>query len=208
MTAPDKDDSPATVVRSKTIEVTLAGPQRYSFRGRLTDMSLCGDYGPECDPPETAGSQQRRRTIHDFGVNGLIEGRDLVLADLTVEALTHPYGLCPVVIPRCRVLVGHSLTTGWRRMVLKALGGSSGCTHVTTLLLGLAEARTLVFFLEMNAKTPYTKSTRSDGRWTATGLEVAPSIVGACHALADTGSVIRTARHRSPRPNAGVDHGG
>jgi hypothetical protein len=54
---------------------------------------------------------------------------------------------CPAIVPRCQELTGRSLVSGWRRTVLETLGGTAGCTHVTTLLLGLAEARTSAFFL-------------------------------------------------------------
>jgi hypothetical protein len=80
--------------------------------------------------------------------------------------------------------------------VLETLGGTAGCTHVTTLLLGLAEVRTSAFFLRMNDRVPYSPETRADGRWTAAGLELAPSIVGACHALERSGPVVRRAARR------------
>jgi hypothetical protein len=43
---------------------------------------------------------------------------------------------------------------------------------------------------------PYSPEARADGRWTAAGLELAPSIVGACHALERSGPVVRRAAER------------
>jgi hypothetical protein len=48
----------------------------------------------------------------------------------------------------------------------------------------------------MNGRVPYSPDTRADGRWTAAGLELAPSIVGACHVLERSGPVVRRAARR------------
>lgn len=174
------------VVRTKTTELAMTGENRFHLIARLTDMSYDCAYGSPAD----------QGVIHDFTVEGDLEGEDLVVTDLHVGALAHPYRGCPAIVPRCQELTGRSLVSGWRRTVLETLGGTAGCTHVTTLLLGLAEVRTSAFFLRMNGRVPYSPETRADGRWTAAGLELAPSIVGACHALERSGPVVRRAARR------------
>lgn len=184
---------PPSVTRSKTMELTRTGPDRYRLAGRLIDTSRYGDYGDAAhDSPNTV--------IHDFIVEGELEGPELIITQLAVRAETHPYGQCPAIVPSCQTLVGASLAGGWRRVVLDTLGGVAGCTHVTTLLVGLAEARTMAFFLQMNSAEAYNEETRADGRWTATGLDLTPSIVDACHVLTSSGPVIKGARthHRIP----------
>ncbi len=184
-------ESSPSVTRSKTMQLWATGPERYRLTGNLTDISLNGDYG---EPPSDPG-RPAKQVIHDFVVEGELHGRDLVIAELHVHANTHPYRGCPAVIPSCQALVGTSLTGGWRRTVLDTLGAAAGCTHITTLLLGLAEARTMAFFLQMNAIESYSEQTRADGRWTATGFDVAPSIVDACHVLTRSGPVIQKAKN-------------
>ena len=144
MTGPD----PRTVTRSKTMQVTPAGPGQFRFSARLTDSAEGGDFSGE-----TA-------TIHDFALDGEVEGPDLTLVSLQVRAYSHPYAECPFVIPATRALLGKSLMTAWRRSVLDELGGSRGCTHVTTMLLGLGELATMVFFLRINEQVPYTPAAR------------------------------------------------
>lgn len=177
------------VNRTKAMDLTTVGPQRYHFRGRLTDTSFHGDYGPGDGGPPKADA-----VIHDFVIDGELQGVDLTVERLDVSAETHPYRQCPAILPSCQALVGQSIARGWRSTVLNALGATAGCTHVTTLLLGLAEARTMAFFLQMNAETAYSPRNRREGQWTATGLEVAPSIVGACHVLDTSSAVIGRAR--------------
>jgi hypothetical protein len=175
------------VVRTKSTELSVTDDLRFHLVAHLTDMSYDGDY-------DAAASA----TIHDFTVEGDLEGDDLVITALDVGARTHPYQGCPEIVPRCQDLVGHSLVSGWRRVVLDTLGGTAGCSHVTTLLLGLSEVRTMAFFLRMNAAVPYSQQTRADGRWTAAGLELAPSIVGACHVLTRSGPVVTRANLPDP----------
>jgi hypothetical protein len=173
------------------MELARVGPEAYRLLGRLTDTSWHGDYGGEHGG---AGGGPPNAVIHDFLVEGALQGTDLVITELAVAAETHPYRQCPAIVPSCQALVGRSLAGGWRRAVLDTLGATAGCTHVTTLLLGLAEARTMAFFLQMNTAESYAEDTRTDGRWTATGLDLAPSIVDACHVLASSGPVIQRAR--------------
>jgi hypothetical protein len=168
------------VLRTKTTELEALGDDRYRLRARLTDVSSGGNHGAGTD----AG------VIHDFVLNGELAGPDLVVTALDVRADDHPYAACPDVLPLCQELIGSSLASGWRRTVLDQLSGTRGCTHVTTLLLGLGEVRTQAFFLRMNAEVPYTEDTRTDGSWTASGLRIAPSLAGACHALRRSGAVI------------------
>jgi len=174
------------VVRTKTTELVVVDGTRFHLIARLTDISY------DCAYDSVATSA----TVHDFTVEGDLEGDDLVITALDVGAGTHPYRGCPAVVPRCQALVGRSLVSGWRAAVLETLGGTAGCTHVTTLLLGLAEVRTPVFFLRMNARVPYSPDAREDGRWTAAGLDLAPSIVGACHVLTRSGPVIARGARR------------
>lgn len=195
MTTPRDDPTGApSVTRSKTMELSRVGPEEYRLIGRLTDTSWHGDYGADQHDGVERHDGHPSAVIHDFVVDGTVVGLDLIITELEVRAQTHPYRQCPSIVPSCQALVGKSLAGGWRRVVLDMLGATAGCTHVTTLLLGLAEARTMAFFLQMNTAAAYSDATRSDGRWTATGLDLAPSIVGACHALTDTGPVVQRAR--------------
>jgi hypothetical protein len=138
------------VVRTKTTELTAVADGRFRLVARLTDVSRDCDWGP-------AGQDG---VIHDFEVEGEIAGDDLIVTSLGVRAVTHPYASCPAIVPGCAALAGRSLASGWRRTVLEMLGGTAGCTHVTSLLVGLAEVRTSVFFLRMNQRVPYTPATR------------------------------------------------
>lgn len=177
--------------RTKTMDVVPLPGDRYQFTARLTDVGSGGDFG---------GAESV--TVHDFAVAGQVEGPQLTLVTLSVEANTHPYAACPFVIPAANDLIGHRLMSGWRRSVLDQLGGTRGCTHVNTLLLGLSEMTTMVFFLRMNAEVPYTPTTRTDGRWMAEGLVVAPSLTNACHGLREDGDAVMSLQRLDNPPSS------
>ena len=173
-----------TVTRAKTMEVTPVGVDRYRFTARLTDSSKHGDH-----PGDAA-------TIHDFGLEGECEGPALTLASLHVHAYSHPYAACPFVIPATQHLIGQPLMSGWRRAVIAQCAGTAGCTHVNTLLIGLAELSTMVYFLKINASVPYAEETLTDGRWTQGALGVSAGLAGICHGLRPDGRALAAAREQ------------
>jgi Protein of unknown function (DUF2889) len=176
-----------TVTRAKTMEVTPVGVDRYRFTARLTDSSEHGDH------------QGGAATIHDFGLEGECEGPDLALVSLDVHAYSHPYAACPFVIPATQRLIGQPLMSGWRRAVIAQCAGTAGCTHVNTLLIGLGELSTMIYFLKINASVAYAAETLADGRWTQGALEVSPGLAGICHGLRTDGGALAAAREQGAK---------
>ncbi|HEY6788776.1 MAG TPA: DUF2889 domain-containing protein [Trebonia sp.] len=174
-----------TVTRAKTMEVTPVATDRFRFTARLTDSAEHGDY------PGGAA------VIHDFGLEGECQGPDLTLVALDVRAYSHPYADCPFVIPATQRLVGQPLMSGWRKAVIAQAAGPAGCTHVNTLLIGLGELSTMVYFLKINSSVPYARETLTDGRWTQAALDVSPGLAGACHGLRTDGRALTAAREQA-----------
>jgi hypothetical protein len=177
-------DPSARVVRTRVLELYRADSDSYAFRSSLVDRSHNGQY------ESGLGSE----IIHDFAIAGRIDRSNLRICELHIEAVTHPYPACPNIIGVAQKLVGISLNVGWRKAVLEHLGGTQGCTHVTTLLLGLSELTTQFFFLEVNGELPYGQSVRNSGKWMNACLKVSASLDGACHVLAEDGEVLTRAR--------------
>ena len=192
MTSPSvAADASRRANRTKTVDVVPEADGRFRFSARLTDRAFGGDYG---------GAENV--TVHDFHAEGVLEGPSLIVTELRVTAIEHPYAQCPFVTPASTNLVGLPLMGGWRRAVLGTLAGTRGCTHVNTLLLGLSEITTMVFFLRMNQDVAYTPESRRDGSWINVGLGIAPSLTDACYSLASEGPVLgqRAPGHPSTQP--------
>jgi Protein of unknown function (DUF2889) len=189
------DDLPC-VVRSKKVHVSPCGPDTYRAVAQLSDTAHNTSSRGHADRTDEDPNRCAAGVIHDFGVEAMVQGPDLTVTKLEVWADAYPYRQCPAILTGCQVLVGKSLASGWRKAVLDTLGSTAGCTHMTTLLVGLAEVRTMVFFLQMNAAEAFNERTRADGSWTATALDLGLPIVNACHVLTEAGPVITAARGR------------
>jgi Protein of unknown function (DUF2889) len=178
------------VTRTKTAEVTPLGGGEYRLEARLTDLSRGGNYGPA---PADGGDPPSSRVIHDIAITARVRGPGLEITELDVRPLTIPYATCPFVLPLLQRLVGKELMHGWRRAVLDLSGGTRGCTHVNTLLLGLTEMQAMVVFLEMNERAPFAPQTQASGEWMSAGLQVAPRLADACYSLRRDGPVLAAA---------------
>jgi Protein of unknown function (DUF2889) len=187
-------DSPR-VTRTKTVDVISLGDGEYRLEARLTDLSHGGGYGPAAG---SADDVPYSGVIHDIALTGRVRGPGLEVVELDVQALTVPYATCPFVLPLVKQLIGQELMSGWRRAVLDLSGGTRGCTHVNTLLLGLTEMQTMVFFLKMNERVAYDAETRTSGEWIAAGLDVAPQLADVCYSLRRDGPVLAKVDARPP----------
>jgi hypothetical protein len=175
--------------RTKTVEVTEVGDDRYRFVARLHDQGHNANY-------TTDGVEGTTVSVHHFVATGECEGPDLTLKSLDVEALQHPYADCPFVLPVTRQLIGLPLMSGWRKAVLTHGGGTAGCTHVNSMLLGLGELAPMVIFLRINKSVPQTPDTLADGRWSVQALQVSPNLSGICHGLREGGAALTAAHAR------------
>jgi hypothetical protein len=172
--------------RTKTLQVKPLPNGEFAFSTTLLDESIGGNYEE---------SERDFAVVHRFTIEGTISGADLRLESLEVRAEKHPFEQCPLVLPAAQQLVGLSLLSGWRRSVLDRLGRTAGCTHVTTLLLGLSDITTLVYFQRMNRLAPYGPGTRASGKWIAGGLDQGANFDEACHVLRADGDVLRQAEN-------------
>jgi hypothetical protein len=179
-----------SVTRTKTVEVTPLGGGEYRLEARLTDLSRGGNYGPA---PADGSDAPSSRVIHDIAITARVRGPGLEITELDVRPLTIPYATCPFVVPALQQLIGKELMHGWRRAVLDLSGGTRGCTHVNTLLLGLTEMQAMVVFLEMNERAPYAPQAQASGEWMSAGLQVAPRLADACYSLRRGGPVLAAA---------------
>jgi hypothetical protein len=184
MTSVDPDLSSAHMTRTRILDLRRADEESYVFHASLLDQAQGGRYESGSDT----------EVVHNFSVKGRVARKDLRILELEVDAIAHPYAACPNILGVAQKLIGASLSIAWRRTVLTHLGGTQGCTHVTTLLLSLSELITPFYFLEANHSLPYGNAARTDGSWMKACLAVSGSLDGACHVLASDGEVIGRAK--------------
>lgn len=73
--------------------------------------------------------------IHDISIRLTIDD-DMTVQNAEAVIDSGPFTLCGDITPAFDALEGLSLKPGWRKDVLKRLGGVRGCTHLVDMLLG------------------------------------------------------------------------
>jgi len=98
-------------------------------------------------------------------------------AEAAIDA--SPYTLCPEITPALDALEGLAVVAGWRRNVIKCLGGTKGCTHITDLLCGpvAVTAHQTIFAAKERRKSA------KDGQ--------RPPQINTCHAYAQNSDIVR-----------------
>ena len=77
---------------------------------------------------------------------------ELTITDAKAETLAAPYKICPAATFNITNLIGLKIASGWRRQVRQAIGGITGCTHITELMGVLATAALQTFYGERARK--------------------------------------------------------
>lgn len=77
--------------------------------------------------------------FHDLSIR-LSIGPDLVVSAIEASSDVAPYPPCKQAEQTLQVLVGEALERGWTSKVKDRLRGTSGCTHLSAMLIPLATA--------------------------------------------------------------------
>lgn len=83
------------------------------------------------------GTVEPGSPVHDLRLRLTVD-RDRVVRDIETSSDVAPYDDCQTVGPAYKALIGAKLSTGWRRAVNEAVGGTKGCTHLRELLMPVA----------------------------------------------------------------------
>jgi hypothetical protein len=163
--------------REKTLDVWLDG-EHLHFDGTLYD---------------TYGEPDGMTVIHEVTATGTIAIPGLEIKEIQIAAPKLPYGDCRLTLGRVDQVVGLSIGPGFAREIQRRLGGSVGCSHLTTLVLELAAAGVLYWFIQIRKHLPYSIENRESGRWGAVALSLNPAFVGVCHGWAEGGVMVARA---------------
>lgn len=169
--------------RSKDLQVWARDKDSYEFTAYLLDESFGGTY-------EDNGVSA---VVHHFTAEGVVSGEDLILTELTINAVEHPFRECPLVTLKAKSLIGHSIVRGWRKTVLDNLGSTQGCTHQVNLLMSLSDMLILIHHQRLNVHSAYGPDALNSGNWLASNWMDAEKFVGFCHALSGDSETLRNA---------------
>jgi hypothetical protein len=83
-------------------------------------------------PSDTHGTVYQNTPYHHMQVRITVD-LDLIVTDAAAITLAGPYQICPQAAKSITNLIGLKIGPGWKRRVQTAIGGPSGCTHITEL---------------------------------------------------------------------------
>ncbi len=104
---------------------------------------------------------------------------DLVVQKAEASTEAAPYNLCGDITHAIATLEGVAIVSGWRKEVIRRMGGIKGCTHITDLVTGpvAVTAHQTIFSARQRRKT-------------ARPGEKPPKI-NTCHAYAQGSEIVR-----------------
>lgn len=105
---------------------------------------------------------------------------NLVVQSAEASTEAAPYNGCGDINPDFTKLKGAAIAPGWRREVVKRMGGVKGCTHINDLVAGplaVTAYQTVIPAKNRRREKP------SDGK--------RPAIIDTCHAYARDGDVVK-----------------
>lgn len=115
---------------------------------------------PRCDTSVNFENPEDVERIHDLQIKARGSVPELRIFDVVGHARQQPYNECRFTPATVGLLVGLSLTRGYRRDVLATLGRPASCSHFLTLALDLSAANVLSIYLRMRDKVENTPENR------------------------------------------------
>ena len=160
--------------RSVHCEGFLREDGLWDIEGHLRDTKT---YSFESDH---RGEVKAGTAIHDMTIRLTLDD-NLNIIDVVTIMDSHPYSICPEIIPNFKELIGITIGKGFRKNVYSKVGGIKGCTHLVELLFPIATtAFQTIYSYKINKnkyKRPINKS--------------APSLINSCHSWSENNEVIK-----------------
>jgi hypothetical protein len=81
--------------------------------------------------------REQPKIMHHMVIQLKVKGPEMLIEQAEATMPYHPREECPVVLPSIRNLEGLRITQGFSLRVKKAIGGTKGCAHLTSLLTAM-----------------------------------------------------------------------
>lgn len=121
-------------IHSRTIQISTYeyDDANIVVEGELQDDALI--------PMHVSGKERPPHTPHHMIIQMLIECSSFTIKEIKVDMPNVPYNWCPETSNSLDAIKGLKIAPGFTSKVKKILGASKRCSHLTTLLLGIAPA--------------------------------------------------------------------
>lgn len=163
--------------------LTIDGFERedglYDLEGRIVDTKT---YAYDSD---WHGRVEPGTPVHDMSIRLTIDNRMKVHGVETVTDRS-PFPPCHEAAVNYEALVGLTIGPGWTRALRQRVGGTAGCTHITELL---SQVATVAFQTMVKKRQEQSRKRTVDG--VSDQSRARPMMIGACHAFAVDGPVVK-----------------
>ena len=129
---------------------------------------------------DSRGQVKAGTAIHEMSIR-LTLNDNLKIIDVCVAMDSHPYNICPKIVPNFKKLIGINISKGFRKNVYSKVGGIEGCTHLVELLFPIATTA----FQTIYSYKAFKKEKNKDIN------ENPPILINTCHSWSENNEVIK-----------------
>jgi len=90
-------------------------------------------------PRHTEASEQSE-LVHHMVIRLKVYGPEMLIVQAEATMPHHPRVECPEMLPSIQNLEGLGITPGYSMKVKRAIGGTKGCAHLTSLVIAMGES--------------------------------------------------------------------
>lgn len=128
---------------------------------------------------DSRGQVKAGTAIHEMSIR-LTLNDNLKIIDVCVAMDSHPYNICPEIVPNFKKLIGINIGKGFRKNVYSRVGGIEGCTHLVELLFPIATTAFQTIY-SYKAFKNNNKAKKNNS----------PILINTCHSWGENNEVIR-----------------
>ena len=129
------------------------------------------------------GTIKKNEPIHQMKIK-LVLDDNLWIIDAKAKTENSPYSICKNANSNFKKIIGLQIKSGWKREILKLIGGTNGCNHITELLSSVATAAFQTIY-------PYKSKQKNKNVIENNQNLKKPLLLGTCHAFNTKSDVVK-----------------
>jgi len=118
--------------------------------------------------------------IHDMSIRITLDD-NLEIIDINITMDSHPYNICPAILPNFKKLIGIKIGKGFKKNVYSKVGGIAGCTHLVELLFPIATTA----FQTIYSYKAFKKQNKVSSNYNP------PTLMNSCHSWSENKEIIK-----------------
>jgi hypothetical protein len=134
-------------------------------------------------PTQEEGSEESQ-LVHHMVIRLKVKGPGMLIEQAEATMPHHPREECPEMLPWIRNLKGLEIAPGYSMKVKKAIGGTKGCAHLTSLVIAMGES----------AVQGYWAAYEPDRKKTGLREQTIKKFINTCHLWKEDGPIVRGLR--------------